>query len=92
MNCLNIFFLALIHWVWSTGPNFEDINISLDEPIGETTDIEQNSPQSNSVHISHNVPKGSKITIKQNNAYNSSVHISLNIARYTLSSVKGFFS
>ena len=82
MNCLLILvFITFLQFVGGVGPNFDDIDLSLEQPSGEVITIEQSSPQSNSIHIAHNVPTGSKIKVKQNDAFNSSIHISLNIAR-----------
>merc|ERR1712227_746603 len=59
--------------------NYDDIDMSIDQPKNEKVDISQDSPQSNAIHIGNNNSVGSEIKIKQTKPYNTSVHISLNV-------------
>ena len=43
--------------VISLPPNYEDMELSVDQAVGEMVDINQADPQSNTIHIAHNNPK-----------------------------------
>ena len=38
-------------------PNYDDLDYTADQPVGEKVDIEQADPQSNAIHVAHNNPK-----------------------------------
>ena len=38
-------------------PNYEDQDLSKDQPVGEKVDITQEDPHSNNIHVAHNNPK-----------------------------------
>jgi len=76
---LAVFNLAMLPLVMSLPPNFEDMELSVDQAVGEKVDINQADPQSNTIHIAHNNPKDSDIKVVQSNPFNTTVHISLNV-------------
>jgi len=71
--------LAMLPLVMCLPPNFEDMELSVDQAVGEKVDINQADPQSNAIHIAHNNPKDSDIKVVQSNPFNTTVHISLNV-------------
>ena len=38
-------------------PNFEDLDLVVDQADGETVDVDQADPHSNNIHVAHNNPK-----------------------------------
>jgi len=71
--------MVMVPLVLSLPPNFEDMDLVVDQAVGEKVDINQADPQSNTIHIAHNNPKESDIKVVQSNPFNTTVHISLNV-------------
>merc|ERR1719499_370995 len=69
-------------------PNFEDLDLVVDQADGETVNVDQADPHSNNIHVAHNNPKDSDIKIVQSNPFNTTIHISLNVGRGCKSYVK----
>jgi len=69
-------------------PNFEDLDLVVDQADGETVDVDQADPHSNNIHVAHNNPKDSDIKIVQSNPFNTTIHISLNVGTGCKSYVK----
>ena len=38
-------------------PNFEDLDLVVDQAVDEKVDIDQADPHSNNIHVAHNNPK-----------------------------------
>jgi len=71
--------LLTVMLVSALPPNYDDIDLAVDQAVGEKVDIDQAEPNSNTIHISHNNPKDSDIKVVQTDPFNTTVHISLNV-------------
>jgi len=60
-------------------PNFEDLDLVVDQARDEKVDVTQENPHSNNIHVAHNNPKNSDIKIVQSNPFNTTIHVSLNV-------------
>ena len=49
--------LVMVPLVISLPPNYADIELSVDQAVGEKVYINQTDPQSNAIHVAHNNPK-----------------------------------
>ena len=49
--------MVMVPLVMSLPPNYEDMELAVDQAVGEKVDINQADPQSNAIHIAHNNPK-----------------------------------
>merc|ERR1712227_750323 len=87
--------MRLVWMLWITfgltsgiEPNFEDLDLVVDQAVDEKVDIDQADPHSNNIHVAHNNPKNSDIKISQSNPFNTTIHISLNVGTGAKSVVK----
>ena len=46
-----------MNFVSGVEPNFEDLDLVVDQADGETVDVDQADPHSNNIHVAHNNPK-----------------------------------
>ena len=73
-------------------PNYEDLDLVVDQAQGEVVAVEQADPHSNNIHVAHNNPRDSDIMITQTNPFNTTIHISLNVGtgcKVSISAVVG---
>merc|ERR550525_1765406 len=60
-------------------PNYEDLDLVVDQARGEKVDVSQEDPHSNNIHVAHNNPQNSDISIVPSNPFNTTIHVSLNV-------------
>ena len=46
-----------MNFVSGVEPNFEDLDLVVDQAVGEVVDVDQADPHSNNIHVAHNNPK-----------------------------------
>ena len=84
--------VAFIYLVSGIEPNFEDLDLVVDQAQGEVVAVQQADPHSNNIHVAHNNPRDSDIMITQTNPFNTTIHISLNVGtgrKVSISAVVG---
>ena len=80
--------LVLLHQGVCLPTNFEDLDLNIDQPVGEVVNVVQQDPQRNSIHKAHNNPEDSDITVEQTSSFNTTIHISLNVGTGSKVAVK----
>ena len=50
-------FIKILFFVSGIEPNFEDLDLVVDQAVDEKVDIDQADPHSNNIHVAHNNPK-----------------------------------
>merc|ERR1711981_874515 len=60
-------------------PNYEDLDLVVDQARDEKVDVTQDDPHSNNIHVAHNNPQNSDISIVQSNPFNTTIPVSLNV-------------
>merc|ERR1712111_307331 len=90
MRMMRLVWMLCITFGLTSGiePNFEDLDLVVDQAVDEKVDIDQADPHSNNIHVAHNNPKNSDIKISQSNPFNTTIHISLNVGTGAKSMVK----
>ena len=72
MRGIPVLFLFNLGLARCIEPNYEDFESALEQPQGESVEVDQTDPHSNSVHIAHNIPTGSDVSVRMTNPYNVS--------------------
>ena len=53
----NSLFINTNYYSKGAEPNFEDLDLVVDQAVDEKVDIDQADPHSNTIHVAHNNPK-----------------------------------